>query len=757
MVLKSASAALAGILLFFGVSGCSRSPQARAARFLEQGKKRFQQRDYARAILQFKNAAQALPNDAEPYYQLGLVHLATNDIRSAASAFYKATELNPKHAGAQLRLAELMSLSRDLETVEKAGARARDVLASEPGDLDALNLLAFTELRLGKPDSAEAHLEEALRRSPNHLKSSVALAKTRLARRDAKGAEEALREAVARAPHSPEAVVSLGEFYLATGKTAESEQQFRRALQIDPKHGPALLNLGALQARAGQHQQAEQTYRQLSSLPEKRYKPVHALFLFQSGQRNQAVVEFEKLAREDPADRDARSRLVAAYLAVGRVPEATKVLTAALEKNPNDADALLQRSRIYLGSAKHADAQADLSRALRVRTDSAEAHYLLSKLHQARGEATSRQHELGEALRLDPGYLAARIELAQILIAARGARTALNLLDGAPQEQKGTLPVILQRNWALLSLGDKAEARRGIDQALALSRVPDALLQDAVLKINQNDHPGARASAEEVLKRNPEDIRALRVLADSFAAQNQTPAALRRIREHAALHANSASVQQFLGQLLLKHGDRAEARKAFEAAKSLNPGWPVPDLSLAELDIAENKLDTARTVLSAVLSANPGTVAARLMLALVEERDRNPSAAIEHYRKAIEADPGNVVALNNLAYRLAEANQPDEALKYAQQAKELAPESPAVDNTLGWVYFRKGIYASAVKHLESAAAKESTPLRNYHLGMAYMKAGDHKRGQQVLEAALRMDPRLPEAETARQFLKSTAK
>ena len=34
--------------------------------------------------------------------------------------------------------------------------------------------------------------------------------------------------------------------------------------------------------------------------------------------------------------------------------------------------------------------------------------------------------------------------------------------------------------------------------------------------------------------------------------------------------------------------------------------------------------------------------------------------------------------------------------------------------------------------------------------MAYLKAGDLKRGRQTFDAALKMDPNLPEAQTARQ-------
>jgi tetratricopeptide (TPR) repeat protein len=120
------------------------------------------------------------------------------------------------------------------------------------------------------------------------------------------------------------------------------------------------------------------------------------------------------------------------------------------------------------------------------------------------------------------------------LIVNRGASSALKLLDETPQQQKGLAAVVLQRNWALLALGNKPEARKGIDQVLAVRKLPDALLQEAVLKMDQKDYAGARAAAEEVLGQRPEDTRALRLVLESYTAQKQLAQGMQRVRAHAA-------------------------------------------------------------------------------------------------------------------------------------------------------------------------------------------------------------------------------
>jgi tetratricopeptide (TPR) repeat protein len=280
-------------------------------------------------------------------------------------------------------------------------------------------------------------------------------------------------------------------------------------------------------------------------------------------------------------------------------------------------------------------------------------------------------------------------------------------------------------------------------------------LQDAALKLDQKDYTGTRVAAEKVLAQSPDDVRALSLLLRSYIAQNQTPTALAKAREYAQRRPASAPVQQYVGQLLLAAGDRPGARKAFEAAKGVNPGLLSAELLLAQMDNMEGKRNEARKRLQGALASQPSNIPGRLLLAEVELADGKPAQAMEQYRKVVEIDSKNAYALNGLAYLLADSKRPDEALKYAQQAKELDPENAAVDDTLGWTYYQKGMYAMAVTHLERATARAGIAVHKYHLAMAYLKAGDPSRGRQNLEAALKMDPNLPEAQMARQLFANT--
>jgi Tfp pilus assembly protein PilF len=284
-------------------------------------------------------------------------------------------------------------------------------------------------------------------------------------------------------------------------------------------------------------------------------------------------------------------------------------------------------------------------------------------------------------------------------------------------------------------------------------RTADLLLQDALLKLDARNTAAARASLEETLKRYPQDTRALDVLVQTYVAEQQASVATRKVREHAAAHPKSPTVQHYAGMWLQRHGSPAEARAAFEAARAANQSFWMADLAIASLDIGENRLDSARQRLTPLTSHPQAGPSAQLLLASTEEKSNNHSAAVVQYRNVLVQQPDNIIAMNNLAYTLAEhANAPDEALKYAQRAKELAPENPTVDDTIGWVYFKKGIYSSAVQYLESSVKRAPTTTRHIHLALAYAKRGDTARAREQMQAASKLSPESPAVIQAEKLL-----
>src|ERR1039457_5250865 len=371
------------------LAGC-RTPEQKKARFLATGNQLLKEKDYQRAVLQFKNAVQLGPKDADAHYGLAQAYLALGGFQQAATELYKATELDPKNAKAQLSLAELLAGSSNKDLIEDAYKRAAAVSGTAPDDADALTTLALTELRLGQPENAERDTLKALEKAPANLKSSMLLVAIKLGQKDLAGAEQALKQAVVEAPKSAEPLLALARFYRGLRRFPEAEARLQEAVQIDPKNGQALVDLAALEMATGKKQQAEDAYGKAAALPGRQFKAVHALFLMADNRLDAAIAELKQLYGKDPNDRDLRNLLVRAYLTTKKTQDATNLLAAVVAKNSKDVDALMQRAAIRINERQFEDAQKDLLPVLSLKPDLGEAHYLRSEERRVGKECRSR-------------------------------------------------------------------------------------------------------------------------------------------------------------------------------------------------------------------------------------------------------------------------------------------------------------------------------------------------------------------------------
>jgi tetratricopeptide (TPR) repeat protein len=106
----------------------------------------------------------------------------------------------------------------------------------------------------------------------------------------------------------------------------------------------------------------------------------------------------------------------------------------------------------------------------------------------------------------------------------------------------------------------------------------------------------------------------------------------------------------------------------------------------------------------------------------------------------------------------------DEAVRLAQGIVQTNPEVPSFADTLGWVYYKKGLYGAAAEQLKKAvtvdedAARRSnsipTPTYHFHLGVALAAKGDKAGARREIESALRLSEKtsFPEADEARKAL-----
>jgi Tfp pilus assembly protein PilF len=225
-------------------------------------------------------------------------------------------------------------------------------------------------------------------------------------------------------------------------------------------------------------------------------------------------------------------------------------------------------------------------------------------------------------------------------------------------------------------------------------------------------------------------------------------------RKQAQAAPKSAAVQQILAMVHQRRGQLAEAEAAYRTAAQLDPRHLPARLELGRIYGSTGRPDQSLAEAEAVLRVDPRNVEAWHLSGMARLAKGDAAKAQEDFKKALDINPRFGPAANNLAWLYSErGGNAEEALRLAQVAKEVAPDDPYVSDTLGWVLYKRGVYQRALNLLKESAAKlpDSASVQ-FHLGMAYYKAGDKTAARQALGKALQLNTGFEGADEARRVL-----
>jgi tetratricopeptide (TPR) repeat protein len=259
---------------------------------------------------------------------------------------------------------------------------------------------------------------------------------------------------------------------------------------------------------------------------------------------------------------------------------------------------------------------------------------------------------------------------------------------------------------------------------------------------------------------------ALRGLTNLYAAQKRTDQAHARIDQAINSQPNNAALHFLKGRVygfeMNAQGAEAEFRRALE----IDGNYLAAYSALAALFVNTNQQQRAIEEYRKIVERRPDNAAIYTLIGMLEMNQQNIDAAIDNYKKALAQDQNAIFAANNLAwlYAVHGKGNMDEAVRLAQSAVQSNPEVPSFVDTLGWVYYKKGLYGPAAEQLKKAVAVDETaarrnnltpsPTYRYHLGVALAAKGEKAAARREIERALRLSEKVyfPEADEARKTL-----
>ena len=123
----------------------------------------------------------------------------------------------------------------------------------------------------------------------------------------------------------------------------------------------------------------------------------------------------------------------------------------------------------------------------------------------------------------------------------------------------------------------------------------------------------------------------------------------------------------------------------------------------------------------------------------------NLEAAVALLTEAIATGPEFAAAYNTLAWLYADklGTNLAEAEKLARRALELEPDATHINDTLGWILYKRGRYAEALTLFEQALAHAPNNAEYlYHASLAAMKNGEASKVLEYLTQAIALDKRI---------------
>ncbi|MFY9852343.1 MAG: tetratricopeptide repeat protein [Terracidiphilus sp.] len=747
-----------GLIAIF-LSSCSMDPGVRKQKYFEEGQNYFKKGQFSEAAIEFTNAVKIDPGFADAHFQLAESYLRIGQQGRAYQELVLTTELRPGDGRARMELATLLI---QLRRFNDAQDQVNLLLKARPNDPGVHALASSMFAAQNKIPEAIAETQRSIALAPGLWESYLSLGLLQLKVGD-QAAEASFKKVIELNPKAMQARLVLGSYYQSQKRLADAEKQFDEAQALDiaaiePRKARAGLYLAE-----GRKSDAEQVL--LDAKRDMPHNPDAILalsnFYFMTGELDKSVAEYRSLYQERPADLQVKKKYVQLLIQAKRLDDARRLTDEMLKINPKDDDALVYRSQLQISSGDLTDALQTLQVVVANAHDNLEAHYALGVALQKQGNLERAEGEWREVLRLDPNYLDAERSIADAAMLQGDMNTLEDAANQMIRLEPGTADGYALR--ALVNINRRRDTEAEADVRRAIAVAPQSAfgyVQLGNLRLAQKKYDEAAKAYQDALDRNARSMDALRGLVNAFVAEKQVDKAVAAVRAQIAKEPANSGFYGLLGALLFgSKRDSAGAQEALEKSIGLDSRNTDAVLQLCQVLAAQGEVDRAIATGEQALNTNGPQPGLYLVMGHLYELKADWPRAESAYQNALALTPQNPTAANELARAMLYGGRnSDLALPLAQTAVRGLPHSSGPVDTLGWIYYRKGVYPLALSYLQQALKLQEenrlpdNPDIHYHLGLVYEKTGQSSLARRHFEQVLKIDPGYRDAAEIRKYL-----
>lgn len=504
-----------------------------------------------------------------------------------------------------------------------------------------------------------------------------------------------------------------GSLYEMRGEYAKAVLEYQDALTYEKN--PAIhFALAKCYSQLGKHSHAIEAGKEAVRLSPDNlvYRESLAEIYASAFELDAAAVECEEIIKRDSSSIESWYRLARLYQA-RRPLKALELYERMLDRFGSEWEVLLQMAELYNSMNQFDKAAGTLQRMLALNPSNYE-------LKRSTAQAYVRAQKYDEALALYNDLL----EVDPRNVEYIGEAAAVHLM----KREYTTAATLFQE----ILLGDSVQ----LETKLRVGEIYFGQVdQDSSLI------PAAQGVFERIAGSHPGDWRAYWFLGALAAVSHNDSVAMSNFRKVTELASWNADGWVYLSSVFLEKNNFQEVATVLESALKVLPDDFRVNFFLG---VAYNRLGRnieAARVLERARGINPKDMGALSQLALVYDGMQRNEDSDRLYEEALKIDPNYHLVLNNYAYSLAERGLDlERALEMSKKAVEAQPDNPSYLDTIGWIYYRLGVYKEAEQHVKKALEKgEANAVVYEHLGDIYYAMNDKERALEQWKIALKLD------------------
>lgn len=456
-----------------------------------------------------------------------------------------------------------------------------------------------------------------------------------------------------------------------------------------------------------------------------------------------ALTVLEDILAEHPKDIETLVRYGQLNQSMKRIEQAKAAYEKALSGDPNRENLYIRLGRIYMSQENWTDAFRIYSQLTDLFPASYVGHFYLGKLHAEQGRKKDAEKAFKKTTSLAPELLEPRFELIELYRSEIGDEEKTleiieiynDILKKNPQSTRGAVEFGLFYH----ELGRFEEAA-DIFEKLGKRSLSEKVVLTTIIRqyFEKEKFKEVKTALDYMLEGAPESSDLFYISGLTHNQLDQTDTAIAhfnkvdatsRFFENAVI--NAALIYQ-------KRGEVDTAISKLRTAIEMAPNNLEFFLYLGTLFEEKKAYPEAEKVLNDGISLDPNSPKLHFRLGVVYDKWGRKDDCIEAMKKVIQLDPKHANALNYLGYTYADLGQNlEEAEHLIQRALAEKPNDGYITDSLGWVYYQKGLFDKALKYIQKAVdLVPDDPTILEHLGDVYLKLNNHGKAAEFYKRSL---------------------